>query len=86
MTDKVLGLIVLLAAPTAYLAARMQKVVKLRGHWVAMAVPPVLLILGAIWGVVLLTQGQSEMALLILFLALPVATAWVVLIQYMRDD
>jgi hypothetical protein len=36
--------------------------------------------------VVLLTQGQSEMALLILFLALPVATAWVVLIQYMRDD
>jgi hypothetical protein len=86
MTDKVLGLIVLLAAPTAYLAARMQKVVKLRGNWVAMAVPPVLLILGAIWGVVLLTQGQSEMALLILFLALPVATAWVVLIQYMRDD
>lgn len=86
MTDKVLGLIVLLAAPTAYVAARMQTVMKLRSHWVAMAVPPVMLILGAIWGVVLLTRGESEKALLILFLALPVATAWVVLIQYMRRD
>lgn len=86
MTDKVLGLIVLLAAPTAYVAARMHTVLKLCSHWVVLAVPPILLILGAIWGVVLLTRGQSETALLILFLALPVATAWVVLIQYMRRD
>ena len=86
MTDKVLGLMVLLAAPSAYLAVKMQAVKKLRGHWVALAVPSVLLILGAIWGVVLLTRGQSDTALLILFLALPVATAWVVLIQYMRRD
>lgn len=86
MSDRVLGLLVVLAAPTAYLAGRMQALKKLRGHWFALAVPPLLLITGAILGVVLLMRGKTELALLILFLALPVATAWLVLIQYLRRE
>ncbi len=85
MGDRVLGLIILLATPMAYLALQVNRI-KPHGQWIALAVPPVLLVLGAIWGVMLLIRGQSDSAILILFLALPVATAWVVLIQYLRRD
>lgn len=86
MADKDMGLIVRLAASSTFLAASTSALRKRRGHWGVLAVPPILLILGAIWGVVLLLRGQPDLALLILFLALPVATAWLLLIQYMRRD
>lgn len=85
MGDRVLGLIVLLATPLAYLTLQMNRI-KAHSHWIALAVPPVLLVVGAIWGLMLLIRGESDRAILILFLALPVATAWVVLIQYLRRD
>jgi hypothetical protein len=85
MGDRVLGLIVLLATPMAYLTLQVNRI-KAQSHWIALAVPPVLLVVGAIWGVMLLIRGESDRAILILFLALPVATAWVVLIQYLRRD
>ena len=85
MGDRVLGLIVLLATPLAYLTLKVNRI-KAHGPWIALAVPPILLVIGAIWGVMLLIRGESDSAILILFLALPVATAWVVLIQYLRRD
>jgi cytochrome c biogenesis factor len=85
MGDRVLGLIVLLATPLAYLTLQVNRI-KAHGPWIALAVPPILLVIGAVLGVMLLIRGESDSAILILFLALPVATAWVVLIQYLRRD
>lgn len=86
MGSRVLGVMAILASLIASVAVQMQTIRRLRGHWIVLAVPPVLLIVGAVWGVVLLLRGKPDLALMILFLALPVATGWLVLIHYLRRD
>lgn len=78
MTDAIIGMVARLASPIGKWGARLRAGLA-RWPWLRLAVAPVILLVAAGLALMALMAGRHGLALLTLFIALPLATACLIL-------
>lgn len=85
MTDTMIEAMMRLASPLGRFRHRVRRAVTAR-PWLRLAVAPVVLLLAALLALTALMAGRHGLALLTLFIALPVATLCLILCRDPGDD
>lgn len=85
MTDAIFGMMARLASPFAQGGARLRALL-VRRPWLRLAVAPVILLAAAGLALMALLAGRHDLVALTLFIALPFATACLILCHRPDDD
>lgn len=85
MTDQIIGMVARLASPIGKWGTRLRGWLA-RWPWLRLAVAPVILLVAAVLALMSLMAGRHDLALLKLFIALPLATACLILCHRSDDD
>ena len=84
MTDAIIGAVVRLASPLGQWGARLRAILA-RRPWLRLVVGPMILLVAAALAVMALLAGRHRLALLTLFIALPLATISLILCRDKND-
>lgn len=85
MTDTIIGAVARLASPLAHLGSRVRAGMG-RHPWLRIVVGPVILLAAAALAILALLAGRPGLAVLVLFVALPLATLCIILCRDLGGD
>lgn len=85
MTDAIIEAVARLASPFSSLSARLREIL-VRRPWLRLVVAPLVLLLAAALSVMALLAGRHGLAVLTLFIALPLATLCLILCRDKDGD